>query len=175
MALGCAAAPVGRAPAQGRVDAAGPRRPGARADRFALRRHPTFLVRVWRAGGPRRRTRLPGVRIDLHTHSNRSDGTDSPAELVRRAHAEGIDVLALTDHDTTEGWQEALDEAERTGVTLVRGIEVSCRFAGYGVHLLAYLPDPTYRPLQRELRRGPPRRHPPLPPAPPPPGGPGPG
>jgi predicted metal-dependent phosphoesterase TrpH len=93
------------------------------------------------------------VRIDLHTHSNRSDGTDSPAELVRRAHAAGIDVLALTDHDTTEGWQEALDEAERTGVTLVRGIEVSCRFAGYGVHLLAYLPDPTFVPLQRELRR----------------------
>jgi 3',5'-nucleoside bisphosphate phosphatase len=93
------------------------------------------------------------VRIDLHTHSNRSDGTESPAELVRRAHAERVDVLGLTDHDTTEGWSEAAEEAERTGVTLVRGIEVSCTFVGYGVHLLAYLPDPTYPPLADELRR----------------------
>jgi predicted metal-dependent phosphoesterase TrpH len=93
------------------------------------------------------------VRIDLHTHSNRSDGTESPGELVRRAHAEGIDVLALTDHDTTAGWQEAAETAESTGVTLVRGIEVSCTFVGYGVHLLAYLPDPTYPALADELRR----------------------
>jgi 3',5'-nucleoside bisphosphate phosphatase len=93
------------------------------------------------------------VRIDLHTHSDRSDGTDSPAELVRRAHEQGVDVLALTDHDTAEGWQEAAAAARRTGVTLVRGIEVSCRFGGYGVHLLAYLPDPTYPPLVAELQR----------------------
>jgi 3',5'-nucleoside bisphosphate phosphatase len=93
------------------------------------------------------------VRIDLHTHSNRSDGTESPADLVKRAHAEGIDVLGLTDHDTTEGWDEAVDVAEGTGMRLVRGIEVSCTFAGYGVHLLAYLPDPTYPPLGSELRR----------------------
>lgn len=93
------------------------------------------------------------MRIDLHTHSNRSDGTDCPAELVRRAHDKGVDVLGLTDHDTAEGWQEAADAARGTTVTLVRGIEVSCRFAGYGVHLLAYLPDPTYPPLVAELRR----------------------
>jgi predicted metal-dependent phosphoesterase TrpH len=93
------------------------------------------------------------VRIDLHTHSNRSDGTESPAELVRRAHAERVDVLGLTDHDTTAGWQEAAEEAERTGVALVRGIEVSCRFVGYGVHLLAYLPDASHGPLADELRR----------------------
>ena len=93
------------------------------------------------------------MRIDLHTHSNRSDGTESPADLVKRAHAEGIDVLGLTDHDTTEGWDEAVDVAEGTGMRLVRGIEVSCTFAGYGVHLLAYLPDPTYPPLGSELRR----------------------
>lgn len=93
------------------------------------------------------------MRIDLHTHSDRSDGTESPGELVRRAHAERIDVLALTDHDTTEGWQEAAKAAESTGVTLVRGIEVSCEFVGYGVHLLAYLPDPTCGPLADELHR----------------------
>lgn len=93
------------------------------------------------------------MRIDLHTHSDRSDGTDSPAELVRRAHERKVDVLGLTDHDTAEGWPEAADAAQRTGVRLVRGIEVSCRFAGYGVHLLAYLPDPSYPPLVAELRR----------------------
>ena len=93
------------------------------------------------------------MRIDLHTHSNRSDGTESPADLVKRALSEGLDVLGLTDHDTTEGWDEAVDAAESTGLRLVRGIEVSCVFAGYGVHLLAYLPDPTYPPLARELQR----------------------
>jgi 3',5'-nucleoside bisphosphate phosphatase len=99
------------------------------------------------------RTRLARVRIDLHTHSDRSDGTESPAELVRRAHEERIDVLGLTDHDTTEGWADAAVAAELTGVTLVRGIEVSCTFERFGVHLLAYLPDPTYGPLEEELRR----------------------
>jgi predicted metal-dependent phosphoesterase TrpH len=93
------------------------------------------------------------VHIDLHTHSDRSDGTESPAALVRRACASGIDVLGLTDHDTTEGWQEAVDEAVRSGVALVRGIEVSCTFAGSGVHLLAYLPDPTHPALAAELQR----------------------
>jgi hypothetical protein len=93
------------------------------------------------------------VRIDLHTHSNRSDGTESPADLVRRAHVHGIDVLGLTDHDTTAGWQEAGDLAADLDLTLVRGIEVSCTFEGYGVHLLAYLPDPTYPPLEAQLRR----------------------
>ena len=93
------------------------------------------------------------MRIDLHTHSDRSDGTESPGVLVRRSHAEGIDVLGLTDHDTTEGWLDAADTAVEVGVTLVRGIEVSCTFRGYGVHLLAYLPDPTYGPLDAELRR----------------------
>jgi 3',5'-nucleoside bisphosphate phosphatase len=93
------------------------------------------------------------VRIDLHTHSNRSDGTESPTDLVRRAHELRIDVLGLTDHDTTEGWQEAADVASRTDLTLVRGIEVSCTFEGYGVHLLAYLPDPEYPPLAEELQR----------------------
>ena len=93
------------------------------------------------------------MRIDLHTHSDRSDGTDSPAELVRLARDTGVDVLALTDHDTTEGWDEAADVAERSGVALVRGIEVSARFAGSGVHLLAYLPDPGHPGLVAELGR----------------------
>ncbi|HET7355510.1 MAG TPA: PHP domain-containing protein [Nocardioidaceae bacterium] len=93
------------------------------------------------------------MRIDLHTHSDRSDGTTAPADLVEHAGVVGVDVLGLTDHDTTEGWEEASAAALRTGVRLVPGIEVSCRFAGHGVHLLAYLPDPTYPPLVEELAR----------------------
>jgi predicted metal-dependent phosphoesterase TrpH len=77
----------------------------------------------------------------------------SPADLVRHAQEVGIDVLGLTDHDTTESWDEAADVAARTGLTLVRGIELSCKLSGYGVHLLAYLPDPGYPPLEDELVR----------------------
>ena len=93
------------------------------------------------------------MRIDLHTHSDRSDGTEPPTVLVQHAHDKRIDVLGLTDHDTTAGWAEAARAAEGLGVMLVRGIEVSCTFAGFGVHLLAYLPDPTYPPLDAELHR----------------------
>lgn len=86
------------------------------------------------------------MRIDLHTHSNRSDGTDDPAELVRVAAEAGLDVVALTDHDTTAGWAEAA-EALPSGLRLVRGAELSCISPnGLGgtvaVHLLAYLFDP---------------------------------
>ena len=91
--------------------------------------------------------------IDLHTHSRASDGTQSPAELVGAAVSAGLDVLAITDHDTAEGWDEAAETAAEVGLTLVRGMEVSTRFRGRGVHLLAYLPDPTYPPLAGELAR----------------------
>ena len=91
------------------------------------------------------------MRIDLHTHTRVSDGTESPAELVRAAVAAGIDVLGLTDHDTADGWPEAMSAAEEAGLTLVPGIEVSTRHLGRGVHLLAYLPDPTYPPLVEHL------------------------
>ena len=93
------------------------------------------------------------MRIDLHTHSRASDGTDAPAELVRAAVAAGLDVLAITDHDTAEGWPEARAAAEGVGLELVPGMEISTRHRGRGVHLLAYLPDPTYPPLTDELDR----------------------
>ena len=53
------------------------------------------------------------MRIDLHTHTHRSDGTVSPGDLVRHAHELGMDVLAVTDHDTTEGWAEAVTACDR--------------------------------------------------------------
>ena len=82
--------------------------------------------------------------IDLHTHSNASDGTESPAGVVESAAAAGLDVVALTDHATTAGWDEAAEAALRTGVALVRGTEVSARSAGISVHLLSYLHDPAH-------------------------------
>ncbi|MGX2994698.1 PHP domain-containing protein [Streptomyces sp. JNUCC 64] len=98
------------------------------------------------------------MRIDLHTHSTASDGTDTPAELVRNAVARGLDVIALTDHDTTRGHAEAfaaLAEPGTEGLTLVPGAELSCRLDGIGLHMLAYLFDPDEPELlaQRELVR----------------------
>ncbi|MFJ5077752.1 PHP domain-containing protein [Streptomyces sp. NPDC088553] len=94
------------------------------------------------------------MRIDLHTHSTASDGTDSPAELVRNAAAAGLDVVALTDHDTTRGHAEAI-AALPEGLTLVTGAELSCRVDGIGLHMLAYLFDPEEPALlaERELVR----------------------
>ncbi|RJQ72814.1 PHP domain-containing protein [Pseudonocardiaceae bacterium YIM PH 21723] len=84
------------------------------------------------------------MRIDLHAHTRVSDGTDSPAELVAKAAAARLDVLALTDHDSTGGWDEAI-AALPTGLTLVPGAEFSCRGAVPGgsisLHLLGYLFD----------------------------------
>nr|WP_202526873.1 PHP domain-containing protein [Streptomyces sp. SID5770] len=90
----------------------------------------------------------------MHTHSTASDGTDSPAELVRNAAAAGLDVVALTDHDTTRGHAEAI-AALPEGLTLVTGAELSCRVDGIGLHMLAYLFDPEEPALlaERELVR----------------------
>ncbi|MFG2105590.1 PHP domain-containing protein [Micromonospora chersina] len=96
------------------------------------------------------------ARIDLHTHSTASDGTLGPAELVRAAADAGLDVVALTDHDTTAGWESAV-AALPTGLTLVQGAELSCRWFGVDpaipLHLLAYLFDPTEPELAAELAR----------------------
>ncbi len=100
---------------------------------------------------------LHTVRIDLHAHSNASDGTDTPAELVRAAAAAGLDVVALTDHDTTAGWAEAV-EALPAGLRLIRGAEFSAvtpDSAGnqISVHLLGYLFDPTSQAITTEQAR----------------------
>ncbi|MFI7503839.1 PHP domain-containing protein [Streptomyces sp. NPDC049687] len=94
------------------------------------------------------------MRIDLHCHSTASDGTDTPAELVRNAAAAGLDVVALTDHDTTRGYAEAI-AAVPEGLTLVTGAELSCRIDGVSMHMLAYLFDPEEPALlaERELVR----------------------
>ncbi len=91
--------------------------------------------------------------IDLHAHSAVSDGTETPTELVAAAATAGVDVLAITDHDTVGGWAEAADAARVHGVTLVRGIEISCAWRHSSIHLLGYLPDADDRPLRDELAR----------------------
>ncbi|MGH3916926.1 MAG: PHP domain-containing protein [Pseudonocardiaceae bacterium] len=97
------------------------------------------------------------MRIDLHAHSTASDGTDSPAALVAAAAAADLGTVALTDHDTTAGWAEAV-EALPAGLRLVRGAEFSCLAPdGLGgqvsVHLLGYLFDPTSAAITAEQAR----------------------
>ena len=91
--------------------------------------------------------------IDLHTHSNRSDGTDTPTELIENAVKAGLDVVALTDHDTTVGWAEAEAAAERVGIRLVKGLEVSTELEHRSIHLLGYDVDPAHPPLVGELAK----------------------
>lgn len=97
--------------------------------------------------------RLGRVRVDLHTHSNESDGTQSPAQVVRSAHEAGLDIVALTDHDRTAGWSEARRAAEEVQIGFVPGIEISCKIDGRSLHLLGYLIDPGHPELSAELDR----------------------
>jgi predicted metal-dependent phosphoesterase TrpH len=93
------------------------------------------------------------MRIDQHAHSDRSDGTDPPAEVMRHARQAGLDVVALTDHDTVAG-HAAASSALPDGLTLVPGAEISCVTAeGVSVHLLGYLFDPAHDELRGELDR----------------------
>jgi predicted metal-dependent phosphoesterase TrpH len=94
------------------------------------------------------------VKIDLHAHSNVSDGTEAPAEVMAAAAAAGLDVVALTDHDSTDGWAEASSAAHEYGVALVPGMEISCRTEqGISVHLLSYLHDPNHTGLLDEITK----------------------
>ncbi|MGN6126813.1 MAG: PHP domain-containing protein [Humibacter sp.] len=91
--------------------------------------------------------------IDLHTHSSVSDGTESPAELVRAAAGAGLGTVALTDHDSTGGWEDAAATASEVGLTFIPGMELSTRYGWKSVHMLAYLFDPSDEPLTAELER----------------------
>jgi predicted metal-dependent phosphoesterase TrpH len=96
--------------------------------------------------------------IDLHAHSNMSDGLDSPTELVQNAAKAGVTTLAITDHDTTLGWDEAIIAGRQNQVRIIPGIEVSTRQLigdnrSISVHILAYLPDPKNAALVQELEK----------------------
>lgn len=89
--------------------------------------------------------------IDLHTHTNCSDGTDSPRELVNKAIVQGLEVLGISDHDTTSGWKEAT-ETLRGSLKLALGSEISCLTTdGISVHMLGLLFDPGHVEMQQVL------------------------
>lgn len=96
---------------------------------------------------------MTGMRIDLHAHSSVSDGTETPGQLVRSAQAAGLDVMAITDHDTTSGWAEALEAGRSSGVVVVPGIEVSTTWRTADVHLLALWVDAEHPGLVAMLER----------------------
>ncbi|PFG31651.1 PHP domain-containing protein [Paramicrobacterium agarici] len=98
-------------------------------------------------------TRVIAGPADLHAHSAVSDGTQSPRELVEEAARAGLGALALTDHDSVAGWEEASDAARETELTLIPGMEFSTRYGHRSVHLLAYLIDPANRSLVDETAR----------------------
>ena len=96
-------------------------------------------------------------KIDLHTHTIASDGALTPRALVRKAFEHGVRVLAITDHDSTEGIAEAREEAARhPGLTIVPGLEINCDVEGSEVHILGYLVDhdaPWFQEFLSEQRR----------------------
>jgi 3',5'-nucleoside bisphosphate phosphatase len=97
------------------------------------------------------------MRIDLHTHSTASDGTLPPDEVMAAAHRAGLDAVALTDHDSVDGWDRADAAANRLGIQLVPGVEMSCRWyevePAVPLHLLAYYVDPVHAGLAAEMAR----------------------
>jgi predicted metal-dependent phosphoesterase TrpH len=89
--------------------------------------------------------------IDLHTHTTCSDGTDSPRELVNKAIVQGLQVLGISDHDTTSGWDEAT-QTLRGSLQLALGAEISClTHDGISVHMLGMLFDPLHEEMQQVL------------------------
>jgi 3',5'-nucleoside bisphosphate phosphatase len=91
--------------------------------------------------------------IDLHTHSSVSDGTETPTQLIRAAVDAGLDTIAITDHDSTAGWQEAFTAAAGTGLQVIPGMELSTNYGPASVHMLAYLFDPLDADIVTETAR----------------------
>lgn len=93
------------------------------------------------------------IHYDLHSHTTFSDGTLSPEALVRRAHDQGVDVLALTDHDVTDGLAEAAVIAKEVGLTLIPGVEISVTWSGVTFHIVGVNVDPAHAELQAGLSK----------------------
>src|SRR5262245_53874081 len=97
--------------------------------------------------------RRPVPGIDLHTHSNRSDGTFTPGELIQLAAERGLSTVALSDHDTTDGLDEATRTGAELGVDVVPAVEFSTVRDTEGIHILCYFMDPADPEFAAELRR----------------------
>ncbi|KMY23484.1 metal-dependent phosphoesterase [Actinobaculum suis] len=93
------------------------------------------------------------ARTDTHTHTTASDSTVTPSELMAQAADLGLTAIAVTDHDTIDGWEEAARAVSHTGVALLRGMEISAHYHGITVHILGYLFDPENPYLVRHMER----------------------
>ena len=93
------------------------------------------------------------MKADLHVHTTASDGTLTPSQLVRRAADNGVDVLAIADHDSVEGLAEGAQAARAAGITLIPAVELSAVADGRDIHILAYFVDPTSPLLAEQLVR----------------------
>jgi len=101
-------------------------------------------------------------RADLHLHTTASDGLLAPAEVVRRAYEAGLAGMAVTDHDTMAGVEEALREGARVGIEVLAGVEISTSWEGRDIHVLGYGPDwrqPLWQERLAQLREGRERRN----------------
>ena len=86
-------------------------------------------------------------KVDLHSHTNYSDGFHSPEELVRKAKDDEIDILSITDHDSVNAIEEATEVGEKLGVEIIPGVESSSDLRGAEVHILGYFLDIEYKEL----------------------------
>jgi len=91
------------------------------------------------------------MKVDFHCHTTASDGTLSPEALIELAKEQGIEALAITDHDTTAGFKEAKPFAEAAGIRLIPGVEISCEWQGLTIHVVALDFDPDNSVLQQGL------------------------
>src|SRR5690242_5639580 len=92
------------------------------------------------------------MKIDLHTHSTASDGLYTPSELVKHASEAGLDIIALTDHDTTNGLAEAIAAGAAQHLEVIPGIEVNTDIPGSEVHVLGYFPEYQQAAFQHTLQ-----------------------
>ncbi|WP_297439056.1 PHP domain-containing protein, partial [uncultured Clostridium sp.] len=90
------------------------------------------------------------IKAEFHCHSIASDGKMTPSEVIQIAKKLNLESIALTDHDTTEGLEEAYLEAKKLGVNFIPGIELSCDYKGATIHLLGYFKDDSYK--EKELQ-----------------------
>lgn len=92
-------------------------------------------------------------KADLHTHTNASDGVLTPEELILKVKSKGLKTVAITDHDTIKGYQQAVDIAEKEKICLIPGVEITALWGDKEVHILAYFFDPENEPFQQLLLR----------------------
>jgi len=90
--------------------------------------------------------------IDLHTHSNKSDGSMSPVELIDEAKKVGLSAIALTDHDTIDGLDEAIKHGNEIGIKVIPGVELSCEYNGKDVHIVGLFIDQHNKEFNSQLR-----------------------